>query len=126
MNESCCSFRRISRTRKIVFSTMPAMISRKKKTPRIARTPRRQLRTIQLMLRVTASATRQMPRTVKKITDRRRPLIMPHRIPPKASGGSAERRLRGFLVRQGGGDLRHLHIPNDAEHAKGLERDPAD
>ncbi len=60
----------------MVFSTMPAMMSRKKMTPRTASTPRCQLRTIQLTLSVTASATRQMPRTVKKMTDRRRPLIM--------------------------------------------------
>ena len=33
MNESCCSLRRISRTRKMVFSTIPAMMSRKKMTP---------------------------------------------------------------------------------------------
>ena len=36
----------------------------------------RQLSTTQLTLSVTASATRQMPRTVKKMTDRRRPLII--------------------------------------------------
>ena len=42
-------------------------------TPRIASTPVRQLSTIQLTLSVTAIATRQMPKTVKKITDRRRP-----------------------------------------------------
>ena len=46
-------------------------------TPRIARTPRRQLSTTQLTFSVTARTTRQMPRTVKKMTDRRRPLIMP-------------------------------------------------
>ena len=45
-------------------------------TPSTIRTLRRQLSTIQLMLSVTARATRQMPRTVKKMTDRRRPLIM--------------------------------------------------
>ena len=44
--------------------------------PRRASTPCRQLRSTQLTLSVTASATRQMPRTVKKMTDRRRPLII--------------------------------------------------
>src|SRR3954469_4879777 len=116
MKESCCSLRRISRTRKIVFSTTPAMISRKKMTPRIARTPRRQFRTIQLTFSVTARTTMQMPRTVKKMTDRRRPLIMRQRL---------LRSLRGFLdwKRPQLGDFQ---IPHDADRAKHLERDPAD
>ena len=42
----------------------------------MTRPARCQLRTIQLMFSVTAIATRQTPRTVKKMTDRRRPLII--------------------------------------------------
>ena len=76
MKESCCSFLRISRTRKMVLSTMPAMMSGKKMIPSTVRTLRRQLRITQLMFSVTARATRQMPRTVKKMTDRRRPLVV--------------------------------------------------
>ena len=60
----------------MVLSTTPAMMTRKKIRPRTARTPSCQLSTIQLTFSVTAIATRQMPRTVKKMTDRRRPLIM--------------------------------------------------
>jgi hypothetical protein len=69
----------------MVFRTIPAMISTKKMTPRIASTPRRQLRTIQLTLSATARATRQIPNAVKKMTDRRRPLIMVSRINPGAA-----------------------------------------
>jgi hypothetical protein len=77
MNESCCSLRLISRTRKMVFSTIPAMMTRKKMRPRSASTPRFQLITSQPTFSATAMATRQIPRTVKKMTDRRRPLIIP-------------------------------------------------
>src|SRR6476620_1572092 len=126
MKESCCSLRRISRTRKIVFRTIPAMISRKKMTPRIASTPVRQLRTTQLTLSATARATRQIPRTVKKITDRRRPLIIQREY---RNGQPAERRISG---RSGGflrGDMRHLRdlqIADEADGVEELERDPGD
>src|SRR5690242_7859696 len=53
------------------------MIRQKRMTPRIASTPIRQFRTIQLILSATAIATRQIPKTVKKITERRRPVITP-------------------------------------------------
>src|SRR5678815_2697151 len=58
---SCCSLRLISRTRKMVFSTSPAMIRRKKIAPRKRRTPSRQFRMIQPTLSATARAIRQMP-----------------------------------------------------------------
>src|SRR4051794_27353282 len=70
MNESCCSFRLISRTRKIVFSTSPAMIIMKKMNPSSARIPSRQFRISQLTFSVTAMATRQMPKMLKKIAFR--------------------------------------------------------
>jgi hypothetical protein len=72
MNASCCSFRRISRTRKIVFSTTPVMMTGKIRTPRMSSPASRQLRMTQLMLRKSAAAVRQTPRTMKKATDRRR------------------------------------------------------
>src|SRR3954466_13530076 len=76
MKESCCSLRRISRTRKIVLMTMPAMITMKKIDPKTMRTPSRQFSTSQLTFSVTAAATRQMPNTVKKMVLRWRPEIM--------------------------------------------------
>ena len=42
MKLSCCSLRRNSRTRKIVFTTIPAMISAKKTMPKNSSTPSRQ------------------------------------------------------------------------------------
>ena len=77
MNESCCSLRRISRTRKIVLMTPRAMITRKKIDPNTISIPSRQLSTSQLTFSVTAAATRQAPRTVKVIAFRFRPEIMP-------------------------------------------------
>src|ERR1700675_45302 len=61
MKLSCCSLRRISRTRKPVFKIMPRMIGAKKITPRNSITLWRQLRMIQPTFSATASATRQMP-----------------------------------------------------------------
>src|SRR5215468_1871453 len=76
MNESCCSLRRISRTRKIVFTTTPAMMTRKKIDPKTMRTLSRQLMSSQPTFSVTAAATRQIPRMVKKMARRCRPLII--------------------------------------------------
>src|ERR1700682_1873873 len=42
MNASCCSLRRISRTRKIVLSTSPVMMSGKARRPRISMPAARQ------------------------------------------------------------------------------------
>ena len=120
-------------------------------TPRIARTPRRQLRTIQLTFSVTARTTRQMPRTVKKMTDRRRPLIMAIKDThgsglgvnaSKARRGGSRRssltpdecqafsirhpeRLGGFFLRHLA-DLGDLQVAHHAERAEQLQRDPAD
>ena len=52
------------------------MMTRKKIRPRTARTPSFQLITSQPMFSVTAMATRQAPRTMKKMTERRRPEII--------------------------------------------------
>ncbi len=72
MNASCCSFRRISRTRKIVLSTTPVMMSGKARTPRISIPAARQLTMTQLMLSATTPVVRQTPRTMKKAIDFRR------------------------------------------------------
>src|ERR1700677_1946908 len=68
MKLSCCSLRRISRTRNRVFKIIPAMIRPKKITPNSSSTPSRQLRITQLMFRATAKATRHEPRTTKNAT----------------------------------------------------------
>ena len=54
MKLSCCSLRRISRTRKTVLRIRPRMMATKKTTPKKSRTPLRQLRMIQLTLSATA------------------------------------------------------------------------
>src|ERR1035437_905802 len=63
---SCCSLRRISRTRKMVLRMTPAIIKPKKMTPRMRGTISRQLRMIQLVLRTAAAAARQTPSVIKK------------------------------------------------------------
>ncbi len=66
---------------KIVLTTIPAVMRRKKIDPKTITTPSRQFSTSQLTLRVTVAATRQIPSTVKKMAFRRRPEIMRFRIP---------------------------------------------
>src|SRR5580704_3944964 len=66
MKPSCCSLRRISRTRKIVFRIIPAMIAAKKITPKNSSTPSRQFRMVQPTVRAMARATREQPSTTKK------------------------------------------------------------
>ena len=63
---SCCSLRRISRTRKTVFSTTPAMMNAKKMIPRTRAPTSRHFRTIQLTLSAMATPIRQAPRVMKK------------------------------------------------------------
>src|ERR1700730_4850915 len=75
MKLSCCSLRRISRIRKLVFTIIPAISRAKKTTPRKSRTPSRQLRMIQPTFSPTASSTKQTPKTTKKAVARRRLLI---------------------------------------------------
>ena len=66
MKLSCCSLRRSSRTRKIVFTTIPAMITAKNTIPKNSNTPSRQFRMIQPTFNATASATSPIPRQRKK------------------------------------------------------------
>src|SRR5271167_1113839 len=63
MKLSCCSFRRISRRRKIVLRTSPAEMAPKKITPRKTLIPSRQLRMIQPKPTATATPARPTPRT---------------------------------------------------------------
>src|SRR6185295_5662485 len=71
---SCCSLRRISRMRKVVFRTRPTIISTKKTMPKTSIATSRQLRMIQPTLSAVASATRHAPKVMKKAIDLRRPL----------------------------------------------------
>src|SRR5262245_36412437 len=119
MKESCCSFRRISRTRKIVLTTTPAMMTRKKIEPKTIRTPSRQLISSQPMFRVTAAATRQIPRMVKKIALRLRPEIITYPYEDKSfsregddvGGGQAG---AWSCRKSGGGAVQHELSPRHA------------
>ena len=59
-----------------MLTTTPAMMTRKKIEPSAMTTPSRQLMTSQLTLSATATATRQIPKTVKKMARRWRPEII--------------------------------------------------
>ena len=72
MKLSCCSLRRISRTRKMVFRMIPAMIAPKKIIPRKTLMPSRQLRMIHPPPTATASAANTTPNVRKKAMARRR------------------------------------------------------
>src|ERR1041385_3829136 len=80
MKASCCSLRRISRIKKVVFSTRPAIISTKKIMPRTSIATSRQLRMIQLTLSATAAATSNDPSVMKKAIDLRRPETAIHEL----------------------------------------------
>src|SRR5579862_6554613 len=75
MKLSCCSLRRISRTRKLVFTIKPAISTAKKITPRNSMTPSRQFRMIQPTLSATASPTRHTPSVTKKAIVLRREVM---------------------------------------------------
>src|ERR1700738_4421632 len=62
---SCRSFRRISRTMKMVLTTKPAIITPKKIMPKTSGTTCRQWNTIQVMFKKIARATRQAPSVMK-------------------------------------------------------------
>src|SRR5579884_2003774 len=72
MKLSCRSFRRTSRTRKIVFSTTPAINRRKNGIPTSIGQSRRQFRMIQPILSAIATPTRHTPSAMKKIMAGRR------------------------------------------------------
>src|SRR5271169_2730294 len=76
MKLSCCSLRRISRTRKPVLRIMPAIIAAKKITPKSSRTPARQLRMTQLTFSATARATEHTPSATKNAIALRRLLTL--------------------------------------------------
>src|SRR5436309_1642911 len=96
MNAPCCSFRRISRTRKIVLSTTPVMISGKARTPRISIPAWRQLTMTQPMLSASAPADRQTPRTMKNAMDFRRPPdVIRHSIAARGESLASHRDGRG-------------------------------
>src|SRR5947209_15729874 len=76
MKASCCSLRRISRTRKMVLRMSPAMMTPKKMTPSTSRATLRQLSRTQLTLSVRASPTRHAPSVMKNAMDLRWPLSL--------------------------------------------------
>src|SRR3979490_1878242 len=118
MNASCCSFRRISRTRKIVLSTTPVMMSGKMRTPRISIPASRQLTMTQLMLRKRTAAVRQTPRTIKKAMDRRRlPDVIRHSI--ERSEGLGGDLFFGRLAHLG-----HPDVPDEPDDLEELQLDP--
>src|SRR5882762_1693454 len=117
MNAPCCSFRRISRTRKIVLSTTPVMMSGKARAPRISIPASRQLTMTQPMLSARAPADRRTPRTMKKAMDFRRPPdVIRHSI--DLLGGDL---LFGGLAGPGGPD-----VPDQPDGAKALQFDPGE
>jgi hypothetical protein len=81
MNASCCSFRRISRTRKMELRTTPVMTSGNTSRPTTSRPTFCQLKMIQPTLSASATLARHTPRTMNATIDLRRP--------PDVMGGSA-------------------------------------
>src|ERR1700693_4613550 len=73
MKASCCSFRRISRTRNVVFSTTPLMMVKAKIVARKSRIPVRQLSKTHPMYRRIMTEIRPMPSAMKNAMDLRRP-----------------------------------------------------
>ncbi len=74
MKASCCSLRRISRTRKMVFSTTPQMIISTSRTPSTSRMPVRQFSRTQPMYSTRMTVISPTPRAMKNAMDLRRPV----------------------------------------------------
>ena len=72
MKASCCSPRRISRIRNSVFSTRPPTRTTEVITPSSTSSPARQLTTMKLTLRKTATAIRPLPNSAARTMDRLR------------------------------------------------------
>src|ERR1700723_205189 len=70
---SCCSLRRISRTRKVVLRTTPTMITRASSEPRNSRMPVCQRSSTQPMYNRTITEISPAPSAIKNATDLRRP-----------------------------------------------------
>src|ERR1700681_1075330 len=118
MNASCCSLRRISRTRKMVLSTTPVMKRGKTTRPTMRRPTFCQLTMIQPTLRAMAPPARQTPRTMKKATDFRRP-------PEVMSCGShLQDSLRGDFFLWDLADPGDADIPHETHCATPLEEEP--
>src|SRR5437588_2679287 len=99
MNASCCSLRRISRTRKIVLRMSPAMMTPKKTTPSTSRATLRQLSRIQLTLSAKASPTRHAPSVMKNAMDLRWPLSLMRLNGHVTLSRSPEHPLKPFAAR---------------------------
>src|SRR2546423_7785194 len=99
MNASCCSLRRISRTRKIVLRMRPAMMTPKKMTPSTSRATLRQLSRIQLTFSVKASPTRHAPSVMKNAMDLRWPLSLMRLDRHVTLSRSPEHPLKTFAAR---------------------------
>src|SRR2546423_5333634 len=99
MKASCCSLRRISRTRKIVLSMRPAMMTPKKMTPSTSRATLRQLSRIQLTFSARASPTRHAPSVMKNAMDLRWPLSLMRLEGHLTLGRSPEHLFKPFAAR---------------------------
>src|SRR5579864_8161736 len=129
MKASCCSLRRISRTRKAVLTTTPPMIMASSRMPRKSRIPLRQLSRTQPMYSSRMTEMRPAPSAMKNAMDLRRPattMTTAYRGAAKADTERVFKRsdLRGFSLNQGGGDLRHAHRFCDAQEFEHLDLDP--
>src|SRR5437764_1896889 len=99
MKASCCSLRRISRTRKIVLSMSPAMMKPKKMMPSTSRATLRQLSRTQLTFSVRASPTRHAPSVMKNAMDLRWPLSLMRLTRHVTLSRSPEHLLKPFAAR---------------------------
>src|SRR5260370_686505 len=103
MKLSCCSLRRISRTRKIVLRTRPATMAPKKMMPRKTLTPWRQLRMIQPLPTANATADRQTPSVRNEEIAFSRPMIR--------TGGPDNVPKQALFGKQGGRGLGQNRLP---------------
>src|SRR5579864_7348099 len=153
MKASCCSLRRISRTRKAVFTTTPPMTIASRMMPRNRRMPLRQLSRTQPMYSSRMTEMRPAPSAMKNAMDLRRPattmttayrgysvktapsrsrLSKPDSLTePRPKGAvcvrlrtHSDRPLRGFAFNQSGGDFCHAHRFCDTEEFEDLDLDP--
>src|SRR5579872_1586858 len=127
MKASCCSLRRISRTKKMVFTTTPPMIRAIRSMPRKSRMPLRQLSNTQPTYSRMTTDIRQAPSAMKKAIDFRRPAPTMNTAYDGKDGrcaGTPAGSLCRFAFDELAGGFRHLNGLGDTEVLQDRDQDP--
>src|SRR5579863_5010713 len=119
MKASCCSFRRISRTRNVVFRTTPAMIRASSTMPKNRRMPERQPSRTQPTYRSMTTRVRPVPSAMKNAIDFLRPV--PTMLPAYSLALPS---LSGFALDKPAVQLGHFEIGSESDALQNVDQNP--